>query len=165
MKISLKQVNISILMIFFINSFAHAQSFRLSEKKQALSLRGSEYVSGTDYKTKMIRVKMIGEVNKPGVHLLPKNSDFTTLLSYAGGPTKDADITQITIKRKQNKGYKNIKLDFKDFMVNNSNDLTLKANDLIFIEKETELISTRTLTIIATVLGAVVSGIVINDRL
>lgn len=165
MKISLRRVSLSILMIFTFNSVALSQSFRLSDKKQALSLRGSEFVSGTDYKTKMIRVKMIGEVNKPGVHLLPDRSSFTTLLSYAGGPTKDADITEITIKRKHRQGYKNIELNFKDFMENNQNDILLKADDLIYVEKEKEFISTRTLTIIATVLGAVVSGIVINDRL
>lgn len=165
MKITLKQVSLLTLTIFSLNSVAFSQSFRLSDKKQSLSLRGSEFVSGTDYKNNMIRVKMIGEVNKPGVHLLPENSSFSTLLSYAGGPTKDADITEITIKRKHNKGYKNIELNFKDFMTNNQNDMILKADDLIYVEKEKEFISNRTLTIITTVLGAVVSGIIINDRL
>lgn len=165
MKISLRQVSLSILMVFTFNSVALSQSFRLSDKKQALSLRGSEFVSGTDYKTNMIKVKMIGEVNKPGVHLLPEKSNFTTLLSYAGGPTKDADITEITIKRRHKKGYKNIELNFKDFMANNQNDIILKADDLIYVEREREFISSRTLTIVSTILGVVVSGIIINDRL
>jgi protein involved in polysaccharide export with SLBB domain len=122
-------------------------------------------MSGESYRGSMMTVQMIGEVNKPGVHIVPEGSSFTNLLSYAGGPTKDANIEDIYIKRKTSKGFKNIELNFKDFLTDNNQDLKLQPNDLIYVEKESQWLSSRTLTIIATLMGAVVSGIVINDKL
>lgn len=165
MKINLRLFSTIILATFTFNSFAQNSSFKLSQKKVIHSLKGSEFVSGASYRDSMMKVKMLGEVNKPGLHVLPTNSSFTTLLAYAGGPTKDADTTKIRIKRRSKKGYKNIELNFKDFMKNNQKDIALKHNDLIYVEKESEFLSTRTLTVIATMLSIVVSGIVIKNEL
>lgn len=160
-----KLVNILNFVTLLFSFNLSAQTFRITESKFLATPKGSEYISGTTYDNKMMEVKLIGEVQKPGIHLLPVNSKFTNLLSYAGGPTKDADVSNITIKRKIPKGYKNIELDFEEFMQNDNNDLTLMPNDLVYIKRQDEFISSRTLTIVATVLGMVVSAIVIEDKL
>lgn len=160
-----KLANILNLLVLLFSFNMNAQTFKITESKFNSSQKGSEYISGTTYDNRMMEVKLIGEVQKPGVHLLPANSKFTNLLSYAGGPTINADVSNITIKRRSGKGYKNIKLDFEEFMQNDQNDLLLKPNDLVYVQKQEELISSRTLTIVATLLGIVVSGFVIEDKL
>lgn len=165
MKINLKLFSTIVLTTFTMNSFGQVSNFKISQDKIIHSLKGSEFISGASYRESMMKVKMIGEVNKPGVHVLPKNSNFTTLLAYAGGPTKDADTSQIRIKRKSKKGYKNIELNFNSFMKSNQSDISLKHDDLVFIKKESEFISSRTFTVIATMLSIVVSGIVIKNEL
>lgn len=165
LKINLKPFSFIVLVSFTFNIFAQSNDFKISDKKIIYTQKGSEYISGSSYRDKMMKVKMIGEVNKPGVHVLPANSSFTTLLSYAGGPTKDADTSKIHIKRETEKGYKNIKLDFDDFIKSDQMDISLKHNDLIYVKKESAFISSKTTTVIATFLSIIVSGFIINDRL
>jgi NADH:ubiquinone oxidoreductase subunit F (NADH-binding) len=138
--------------------------FLINNDKLKFSPKGAEYLSGVQYRDSLIKVKLVGEVQKPGVHIVPTKTTFSSLLSYAGGPTDKANIKKIILKRKTKKGIRNINLNFEQYMQSNKKDVTLKSNDLIYVTKEKPFITDRTLSIISTTLGIIVSGMVISDR-
>lgn len=61
----------------------------------AYSYEGSR--SGVQ-KLKM-NVYVLGRVHKPGLYLVPDDTDFITLLALAGGPAEDAKLTKIRVIR------------------------------------------------------------------
>jgi len=46
-----------------------------------------------------IKVSIWGEITSPGLYSIPDDIDIATLLSLAGGPSKDADLSKIKIVR------------------------------------------------------------------
>lgn len=173
---ALKQVNTLVLLnIFFAHILlapinVHAQDyFKASEEKTRLALRGNEFLSGQDYGTTLMRVHLLGAVGKPGAHMIPNDSSLTGLLSYAGGPGPKAEIGSITIKRTTKNGYEIIEYDLEKFLnVKEMRDFKLRPNDIIHVPHKKEFLSDnslKALTVVSTVLGIVVSAIVIDDRL
>lgn len=49
-----------------------------------------------------MNVYILGQVNKPGLYLVPDDTDFITLLALAGGPREDAKLSKIRIIRPAN---------------------------------------------------------------
>lgn len=82
---------------------------------------------------------IMGEVNKPGIHVLHGNTTFLELLSEAGGLTKDAGDKAI-IKRKSNPSNKNeniLTIDLKKLIEkgDTSQDTPIMDSDNIYITK------------------------------
>jgi polysaccharide export outer membrane protein len=48
----------------------------------------------------LMNVQIWGQVKNPGLYSLPEESDIATLLSLAGGPTENADLSGIKVIRK-----------------------------------------------------------------
>src|SRR4051812_38256259 len=65
---------------------------------------GSEYVSGNFPGAVLIPINLWGAVGKPGIHHVPTRTDLVTLISLAGGPTGDASLGDVSIKRRSQKG-------------------------------------------------------------
>jgi polysaccharide export outer membrane protein len=85
------------------------------------------------------KVFVMGEVNRPGLHVLHGNTTFLELLSEAGGLTKDAGDKAI-IKRKSNPSAGNesiITIDLKGLIEkgNASLDVPIMDSDSIYITK------------------------------
>jgi polysaccharide export outer membrane protein len=47
----------------------------------------------------LVRVGVLGEVNRPGFYSVPAEAVFTDVLNAAGGPTKDAEMKKLHIDR------------------------------------------------------------------
>jgi len=82
---------------------------------------------------------IMGEVNKPGFHVLSGNTTFLELLSVAGGVTKDA-ADKATIKRKADATNKEeiiITVDLKSLLEkgDTSRDVPIMDGDSIYIPK------------------------------
>jgi polysaccharide export outer membrane protein len=82
---------------------------------------------------------IMGEVQKPGIYVLPGQTTFMSLLSEAGGLTKDAGEKAI-IKRKANpsdKGESVITIDLKRLIEkgDTSLDVSIKDGDSVYITK------------------------------
>lgn len=73
-------------------------SVTTSSSISAYSYEGNR--SGVE-KLKM-NVYILGRVNKPGLYLVPDDTDFITLLALAGGPDEDAKLSKIRIIRPAN---------------------------------------------------------------
>jgi polysaccharide export outer membrane protein len=85
----------------------------------------------------MINIFVFGEVRNPGA-LQVKMSKKTTLLqaiAQAGGPTEGAARSRITIKRKDKKTGKEIKIkvNMKDIIKGKRPDIELKEGDVVFV--------------------------------
>jgi polysaccharide biosynthesis/export protein len=82
---------------------------------------------------------IMGEVNRPGLYVLPGQTTFLALLSQAGGLTKDAGDKAV-IKRKANPSYNTkstITLDLKRLVEqgDTSLDIPIMDNDSVYITK------------------------------
>jgi polysaccharide biosynthesis/export protein len=57
-----------------------------------------------------------GQVDKPGVYLVPDDTDLLTLLSLAGGPTENAKLSKIRIVRPTAEGDNIIWINLKKYL-------------------------------------------------
>ncbi len=57
-----------------------------------------------------------GQIRKPGLYIVPDDTDLLKLLSLAGGPTEDAKLNKIRIIRPTNDGKKVIFVNLKKYI-------------------------------------------------
>jgi hypothetical protein len=102
--------------------------------------RGAQYFLGEQDEL-LIPVNIWGFVQKPGQYMVPSNTDLISLLSYAGGPTENAKITNLQIVRNDPKlgsiVFKNV--DVKKFLETADERLnpTLKPGDTVIVKGTT----------------------------
>ncbi|MBW6514225.1 MAG: SLBB domain-containing protein [Candidatus Syntrophosphaera sp.] len=96
----MKKILLSLIVICMaLPVLAQSQtSVTTSSSISAYSYEGNR--SGVE-KLKM-NVYVLGRVNKPGLYLVPDDTDFITLLALAGGPDEDAKLSKIRIIRPAN---------------------------------------------------------------
>ena len=61
-------------------------------------------------------VHIWGEVNKPGLYIVPSDTDLVKLMSYAGGPSKNASLHKVRLVRSYEGTDQVIELDVNDFV-------------------------------------------------
>lgn len=59
---------------------------------------------------------ILGQVAKPGLYVVPDDTDFLTLMALAGGPREDAKLSKIRIVRPSEEGDKVIWVNFKKYL-------------------------------------------------
>ncbi len=59
---------------------------------------------------------ILGQVYKPGLYVVPDDTDFLSLLALAGGPREDAKLSKIRIVRPSAEGDKVIWVNFKKYL-------------------------------------------------
>ena len=57
----------------------------------------SYYMHLGDMGELQVKVSIWGEVRAPGLYSIPERTDLTTLLSLAGGPSDDANLSQVKV--------------------------------------------------------------------
>ncbi len=78
-------------------------------------------------------VNVVGGVNKQGVYLIQAASQrLTAMLALAGGVSLDPAGTKITVQR----GHESGSVWLRDLYANPENDITLRANDRIIVQKD-----------------------------
>lgn len=78
---------------------------------------------------------ILGQVYKPGLYVVPDDTDFLSLLALAGGPKEDAKLSKIRIVRPSAEGEKVIWVNFKKYLETGDGTLIpeLKPGDTIVI--------------------------------
>jgi hypothetical protein len=78
---------------------------------------------------------ILGQVYKPGLYVVPDDTDFLTLLALAGGPTEDAKLSKIRIVRPSAEGEKVIWVNFKKYLETGDANLipALQPGDTVVI--------------------------------
>ena len=106
----------------------------------------------------LMYVNVLGEVYKPGQHIVRQDSDVSSVLSLVGGPTEDADLKKAKLLR-----YKpdedgrqtypiNLELYFEEG--DRSEFVELKPNDTLVIPEDRGLDTNMALRIAALIVSA-----------
>lgn len=168
----------SILFLLYSNPVL---SFGLNDKNsQNLKLsRPNEFLFQNYRNQELISIRLLGAVLKPGLYHVPKNISLITLLTLAGGPTKEADIENIRIgndskafTRKKSVAtfkQKNLTLNLNEAVTNGlDKKYSLEANDIVLVNNKKLLISNDTFRIVSiasVILSGVLTALLIDDRL
>jgi len=78
---------------------------------------------------------ILGQVYKPGLYVVPDDTDFLTLLALAGGPKEDAKLSKIRVVRPSAEGNKVIWVNFKKYLETGDGTLipALQPGDTVVI--------------------------------
>jgi polysaccharide biosynthesis/export protein len=107
---------IIILIVFFVISISIVAQ---TENNSSGFNSASIYMySGTLAGSEQLKIKAYiwGQVQKPGLYIVPDNTDLLTLISSAGGPTENAKLTKVRIIRPSAEGEKVIWVDIKKYL-------------------------------------------------
>ncbi len=101
----------------------------------------------------LIKINILGQVNKPGYYYVTGVEKLSDLIAEAGGTTTEADLTNIYITRKD----KEFKINGKKIIEKGSklDDIGLQSGDQIFISRK--WLNGSNTTIIISVVSAVTS--------
>jgi len=112
---------------------------QISSGAQDRSSQAAQYYLGNKDEL-LIPVNVWGFVQKPGQYLIPDNTDLIALLSYAGGPTENAKISNIRVIRNDRRmGNVVYKVDVKKYIETGDDKLipVLKPGDTIIVNGTT----------------------------
>ena len=101
-----------------------------------------------------MQVNLWGDVQKPGRYEIPITTDLIQLISLAGGPTREANLSEVQISRfsRSSAGIQKyqVKVNLADFFKTEEAKLALLHGDAIYIDYETRLNIRDAITIIST---------------
>jgi hypothetical protein len=101
-----------------------------------------------------IQVNIWGDVQKPGRYEVASTTDLVQLLSYAGGPTREAKLSEVRISRvvKGDMGLRKQQLtvDLEDIYETDESSLALRPGDAIFVDYVTRFNARDVLSIVTT---------------
>ncbi|MCD4796796.1 MAG: SLBB domain-containing protein [Candidatus Cloacimonetes bacterium] len=127
-----------ILFLFFISVVIFAQAEGASSSYNPASIY---LYSGTLSGTEQLKIKTYiwGQVKKPGLYIVPDNTDLLTLISSAGGPTENAKLTKVKIVRSTKDGEKVIWINLKKYLETGDENLIpiMKPGDTVVISGST----------------------------
>lgn len=154
------RIGVVILLLAFSSRQALAEDLTmgLSLSKDLPMARGSgsEYMSGDYPGAVLMRVNLWGAVGKSGIHFIPTQTDLITLLSYAGGPTPNAVLDGVLIKRWARGKQYVIHVDAEELIGKAGKESPiLQANDIVVVPTKAPLISQDTASIISLVTSLV----------
>jgi polysaccharide biosynthesis/export protein len=101
-----------------------------------------------------MQVNLWGDVLKPGRYEVPINTDLIQLISLAGGPTREADLSEVQISRYSTTSAgllkRQVKVNLQDFLKTDEAKLVLQPGDAIYVDYVTRLNVRDVFTVITT---------------
>lgn len=134
------------------------------EKQNANQL--SEFIYGDEMEQRLVPVYLLGAVRKPGIYHVPPKTSLVTLLSIAGGTEENSVLDEITIRNEADNRSENV--DFGKLISQGGKSPVLSGRDTVFVPTEKPAVSNNTLmtvTVVATLLTAVLTGLLIKREL
>jgi hypothetical protein len=129
-----KKFIIILLCLLSLTIFLNAQT----ETPSASYNTGSVYLySGSLTGTEQLKIKTYiwGQVAKPGLYIVPDDTDLLTLISSAGGPTENANLKKVRIIRGTEDGEKVIIVNLNDYIESGNMELipVLQPGDTVVV--------------------------------
>lgn len=127
----------------------------------------SEFVFQTYKNQELISLRLLGAVNRAGLYHVPKDIELVTLLSLAGGTSRDAEVEEIVIGSETKSDVKKINL--YDVMNKQASvDHKFQSNDTVFVKHKQPFISSegwRAMSIIGMLFTAALTAVAIDDKI
>lgn len=127
-----------ILFLFFISVVIFAQTEGTASAYNPASIY---LYSGTLTGTEQLKIKTYiwGQVKKPGLYIVPDNTDLLTLMSSAGGPTENAKLSKVKIVRSTEDGEKVIWINLKKYLETGDENIIpiMKPGDTVIVSGST----------------------------
>ncbi|MCO5143022.1 MAG: SLBB domain-containing protein [Oligoflexia bacterium] len=161
----MKEIICTILSFLIMNPAFARDSAAILKNEGAENL-ASEYVLRRFSGEKLMPIRIIGGVQKPGVYYLPQGTDLLTAISLSGGLSDTADPDEVVWNQISSKQVHQLEIAdlMKDPMKNNP---ALGANDLLMIKEKQPVISNNTLlliTAISSIVGIAVGVAYLSRR-
>lgn len=125
-----------------------------------------EYVSGNYPGAILMRVNLWGAMSKPGIHNVPARTDLVTFLALAGGPSSDAELDDITIKRRSGQKEEILRIDAEELLTETGGiSPMLEPNDIILVPRSQPPVHPNTIATLAfagQVIGLVLSAVALS---
>lgn len=133
---------------------------------EATEQGASEFVVRRYPGERLIPVRILGGVTKPGTYYFPEGVDLLSAISLSGGLVENADASSVMWTKFSTQQYQT--LDLANAM-KKPKDLNpaLGANDVLFIDSKTSLISNNTillLSVISSLVGIAVGVTYLSKR-
>jgi polysaccharide export outer membrane protein len=127
-----KVILICTLALICLCLFAQNQeSFTPTSNASAYTFSGTR----SNEATLKINTYIWGQIYKPGLYIVPDDTDLLTLLSLAGGPKEDAKLTKIRIVRPTVDGERIIWINMKKYLETGDEKMipVMKPGDTVII--------------------------------
>ena len=90
---------------------------------------------------KQLKIKSYvwGQVRKPGLYIVPDDTDLLTLISSAGGPTENANLKKVRVIRASKDGEKIIFVNLTEYIETGNEELIpiLQPGDTVIVSGST----------------------------
>jgi len=132
-----KVIFIIFLFVLAMNCWSQTEGSSASGYNPGAVYQYSGSLTGTQQLK--IRTYIWGQVRKPGLYIVPDDTDLLTLISSAGGPTENAKLSKISIIRSTIEGEKVITVDLKEYLETGEAELIpiLKPGDTVIVSGST----------------------------
>ncbi|PIK14793.1 hypothetical protein [Halobacteriovorax sp. JY17] len=149
--------------LFLSSSQVFAQSFNAGVGFG----KPSEFVFQSYKNQELISLRLLGAVNKAGLYHVPKDIKLITLLSLAGGTSKDAEVEQIMIGSESRKEVIKVNL-YEAINEQAHREYEFNSNDTIFVKHKKPFISNdswKIISVISVLLTTALTAIAIDDKI
>lgn len=130
------------------------------------AIPATEYVFRTYQNQKLLPVRLLGAVTKPGLYHLPEQTDILTALSVAGGTTSSAQTSSIFLSKSD--GATTATYDLEGLLTTEQKTLPrLNIMDTIYVPQRRPLVDPDVLqsaTLVSILLGIVVSSFIVRNQ-
>ncbi len=131
---------------------------------EAQETRAAEFVMRRYPGEKLMPVRILGGVQRPGTYYLPEGTDLLTAIALSGGLAPNADSEEIRWNQWSTQKYSTLALE--DAMISpKERNPALGANDVLMVEEKTPLLSNNTLlllTALSSIVGIVVGAVYVS---
>jgi polysaccharide export outer membrane protein len=118
----------------------------------SLTTADQQLIARSSYAPKTVRVRVVGEVKKPGEIEITPESSISSAVAIAGGPTDKADLKKVSFIRLNDNGT----IEKKELDLNNlTASLQIQESDVVIVPKKRSSSVIDTAASIFTPLGAI----------
>lgn len=161
----------AILLLLGASSFMAAQGTESGMGSVLPSASAASYYYVAKPGELTMQVNIWGDVQKPGRYEVASGTDLVQLISYAGGPTREANLGEVRISRfvrtQAGRNKQLVLVNLEDFYKTDEGKLLLQPGDAIFVDYVTRLNARDVFTVITTaalVTAAIAQMIYANHR-
>ena len=135
-----------------------------SEVKNVSKQPGSLYYNPSVKGKALMPIHFWGRVNKAGLHFVPLETKLIDGISMAGGPSSNADLSEVVITTNRNGKRERLELDLEgggDLSVDN---YTLNPGDTIFLKKDSYMENRSYYTSLFGVVATILSSVLLYQQ-